>query len=90
MFLHKRCLIKIIYSHFFRFGRWDTQATCISDIPDNLVTDKNCSVEGVNGRVIEKCQGEEQCSLVASNTELGEGCEDVYKYLELNFTCKGW
>lgn len=62
--------------------------TCTSDAPSGMATDTMCEVPGVLDRVRQLCQGRELCQLIVDNTTLGNGCEQVFKYMTVNYTCK--
>ncbi|XP_077978165.1 uncharacterized protein LOC144433688 [Glandiceps talaboti] len=65
------------------YGRTDDGETC----PHSSITDLECRAETSVDVVTEACEGEESCSVRASNSVFGDPCVGTFKYLEVKYYC---
>uniref|UniRef100_H2Y6S6 SUEL-type lectin domain-containing protein n=1 Tax=Ciona savignyi TaxID=51511 RepID=H2Y6S6_CIOSA len=66
------------------YGRTDT-AAC----PGGNVFTTSCSSSGSHAIITDACQGQQSCSLSASNSVFGDPCVRTYKYIQVKYECIG-
>uniref|UniRef100_H2Y6S7 SUEL-type lectin domain-containing protein n=1 Tax=Ciona savignyi TaxID=51511 RepID=H2Y6S7_CIOSA len=64
------------------YGRTDT-AAC----PGGNVFTTSCSSSGSHAIITDACQGQQSCSLSASNSVFGDPCVRTYKYIQVKYEC---
>ena len=64
------------------YGRSD-KTTC----PHPAMSNTNCAASSSLDIVGGQCDGQESCSVVASNAVFGDPCGGTYKYLTVNYGC---
>ncbi|XP_077977039.1 rhamnose-binding lectin-like [Glandiceps talaboti] len=74
----------IIHVVSANYGRTDDGETC----PHRSIKDLECSAETSVDVVTEACEGEESCSVRASNSVFGDPCVGTFKYLEVEYYCR--
>ncbi|KAM8863269.1 L-rhamnose-binding lectin SML-like [Spinachia spinachia] len=67
------------------WGRRD-KTTCSYRRPAGQVQNVLCS--GPTGKVAERCNGKNNCTIMASNSVFGDPCGGTYKYLEVAYICQ--
>ncbi|XP_035682473.1 von Willebrand factor D and EGF domain-containing protein-like [Branchiostoma floridae] len=84
MTLHLGCLpgeaLDISFANYGHIGTKD----CGSPMPPG-----GCRAPDSLAIVRGMCQGKQRCSVPAANTVFGDPCQNVGKYLEVNYECKG-
>nr|XP_054602271.1 L-rhamnose-binding lectin SML-like [Nothobranchius furzeri] len=66
------------------YGRHDT-TTCSEGRPPSELQDTSCS--SYSDIVAENCDGENSCSITASNNVFGDPCVGTFKYLHVIYYC---
>uniref|UniRef100_A0A8D0CRE0 SUEL-type lectin domain-containing protein n=1 Tax=Sander lucioperca TaxID=283035 RepID=A0A8D0CRE0_SANLU len=66
------------------YGRSD-QTTCIYQRPPNEIQNIDCS--SPTTQVADSCNGQNSCTIAASNSVFGDPCVGTYKYLKVDYTC---
>ncbi|MEQ2277639.1 hypothetical protein XENORESO_005719 [Xenotaenia resolanae] len=67
------------------YGRRD-QITCVYERPASQI--QNTACYSPTSKVAESCQEKNSCIIKASNSEFGDPCVGVYKYLEVAYACQ--
>ncbi|XP_039652088.1 L-rhamnose-binding lectin SML-like, partial [Perca fluviatilis] len=75
---------QVIFVYGANYGRSD-QTTCIYQRPPNQIQNVACSSPA--GKVSDSCNGENRCSIAASNSVFGDPCVGTYEYLEVSYIC---
>ncbi|KAJ8041114.1 L-rhamnose-binding lectin CSL3 [Holothuria leucospilota] len=74
-----------IYILSASYGR--NVGTSICQGGTNVVTRK-CHASSSLTKVEEACQGQQSCSILASNSVFGDPCVGTYKYLKVEYECE--
>uniref|UniRef100_A0A8C6M8H9 SUEL-type lectin domain-containing protein n=1 Tax=Nothobranchius furzeri TaxID=105023 RepID=A0A8C6M8H9_NOTFU len=67
------------------YGRHDT-VTCSAGRPPSQLQDTSCST--ISDIVASNCNGENSCSITASNEVFGDPCVGTFKYLDVIYRCR--
>ncbi|KAL2100433.1 hypothetical protein ACEWY4_004827 [Coilia grayii] len=79
------CGKKIIHVLGSNYGRRD-QTTCIAGRPISQITNTEC-FWNVSNYVANRCNGQSECSVLASNSVFSDPCYGTFKYLEVTYQC---
>ncbi|XP_042561025.1 L-rhamnose-binding lectin CSL3-like [Clupea harengus] len=82
------CGLDVIKIHAANYGRTDGHTCSVGRAADE-VTNTRCRTSLALGRVKDRCDGKERCTLVASNhfSNGRDRCPGTYKYLDISFSC---
>ncbi|XP_046870113.1 L-rhamnose-binding lectin CSL3 [Hypomesus transpacificus] len=78
-----RSLIKVVSAHYGRRNR----VTCSAGRPPSQISNINCINPIAYLLVAALCNGEQSCSLFASNSVFSDPCVGTYKYLDVTYVC---
>ncbi|XP_070401040.1 L-rhamnose-binding lectin SML-like [Nothobranchius furzeri] len=76
-----------IYVRSADYGRHD-KTTCSAGRPPSQLQDTSCST--LSDIVASNCNGENSCSVTASNEVFGDPCFGTFKYLDVTYRCRFW
>ncbi|XP_010753773.2 L-rhamnose-binding lectin SML-like [Larimichthys crocea] len=83
---HLQCDVgQIIHVYGADYGRRD-QTTCSYKRPPSQIQNTDCS--NPTNIVSDSCNGENSCTVKASNSVFGESCVGTLKYLEVAYVCE--
>ncbi|KAH3853804.1 uncharacterized protein LOC127875396 [Dreissena polymorpha] len=75
---------QVLYVHSGVYGR--TQGSVICPYPQ-YIRSTNCVSPTSTVKVVNLCNGKNQCSITATNGVFGDPCDGTYKYLEVKYVC---
>ncbi|XP_057716037.1 L-rhamnose-binding lectin SML-like [Corythoichthys intestinalis] len=75
---------QVIFIYGADYGRRD-QTTCAFRRPPNQIQNVECLRP--TEIVLNRCNGQNNCTIRASNSVFGDPCVGTYKYLEVAYTC---
>ncbi|KAM9475483.1 uncharacterized protein Hap1MRO34_011288 [Clarias gariepinus] len=75
--------IMIVWANY---GRTDS-TTCSTGRPSSQVSNKNCYSSNTLSTVSSVCDGQNSCSITASNSVFSDPCGGTYKYLSIVYGC---
>uniref|UniRef100_UPI0037E94973 L-rhamnose-binding lectin SML-like n=1 Tax=Semicossyphus pulcher TaxID=241346 RepID=UPI0037E94973 len=85
-FAHLQCdQGQVIFVHSADYGRHDL-TTCSYKRVASQTANTDCS--GPTSKVAESCNGKNSCVIKASNSEFGDTCNGIVKYLEVAYLCE--
>ncbi|XP_042264278.1 rhamnose-binding lectin-like [Thunnus maccoyii] len=76
---------QVISVYHANYGRTD-QTTCSYKRSASQTGNIDCI--NPTSKVAESCDGENSCTIVASNSVFGDPCAGIYKYLEVAYVCQ--
>ncbi|XP_069053953.1 L-rhamnose-binding lectin CSL3-like isoform X2 [Lepisosteus oculatus] len=80
------CGDKAIRIENANYGRRD-RYLCSSGRPADQLTNVQCVLSGTLGLLRKRCDGNTQCTVMATNYVFSDPCVGTYKYLDVTYTC---